>query len=62
MSKNKGQHDFIDALPNLFWVALGIIALLVCLLFDINIVVLIGVVIFACVGFLKELTGGNGFK
>lgn len=53
MSKNKGQHDFIDALPYLFWVALGIIALLVCLLFDINIVVLIGVVIFACVGFLK---------
>lgn len=62
MSNNNEQHHFIDYLPYIFWAALVLIALLICLLLDINIIVLIGVVIFVCVGFLKELTGGKGFK
>ena len=62
MSNNRRQRDFLDDLPYIFWASLGIIALLVCLLFDINIAVLIGVALFAGIGFLKEITGGKGFK
>ena len=58
----KLQYDFLDFLPYIFWLVVLAVAIVVCLILDINIAVLIGIVIFGIVGFAKELTGGKGFK